>query len=109
MSDVSPVYELGPPRPLREQESALIKKLLSGKPVEDKVLRELSRALVQDMPDGGMGSIQFCKTSSEKRIFGKEIGEGSFHDTDGVLVSVTLNLDQFGNLFELDMWKVDFS
>lgn len=42
-------------------------------------------------------------------MFGKEIGEGSFRDSDGVLASVTLNADQFGELVELDLWKVDFS
>jgi hypothetical protein len=87
----------------------LIRKLVSGTPFEGKVLRQLSETLVQDMPDGGMGSVHFCKTSSKERRLGKEIAEGSFRDADGVLVSVTLNLDQFGDLFELDIWKVDFS
>ena len=109
MSDASPVYELGPPRPLREKEAALIRKLVSGTPFEGKVLRQLSKTLVQDMLDGSMGSVHFCKMSSEERRLGKEIAEGSFRDADGVLVSVTLNLDQFGDLFELDIWKVDFS
>lgn len=109
MSDASPVFELGPPRPLREKEAVLIRKLVSGTPFEGKVLRQLSEAIVQDMPDGGMGSVHFHKNSTEERKLGKEIAEGSFRDADGVLVSVTLNLDQFGDLFELDIWKVDFS
>jgi hypothetical protein len=108
MSDVSPANKLGPPRPLREDETALVKKLLAGTPFAGKT-RRLSGALVQDMSDGGMGSIQFCRPSPAKRMFAQEISEGSFHDSDGVLVSVTLNADQFGELFELDLWKVDFS
>jgi hypothetical protein len=110
MSDASPAPELGPPRPLREKELALIDKLLSGTVFAGK-LSQLSRTLVQDMPDGGMGSIQFCQASStpDKRRFGKQIAEGDFRDVDGVPVSVTLNLDERGDLFELDVFKGDFS
>jgi hypothetical protein len=109
MSDVLPAHKLGPPRPLSDNETALIKKLLSGTPSESKGLRQLSKALVQDMSDGNMGSIRFCNPSASERRLGKVVTEGSFRDADGVLVSVTLNADQFGDLFELDLWKVDFS
>jgi uncharacterized protein DUF6984 len=109
MSDGSPEPKLGPPRPLRDEEVAIIRKLLSGTANEARVRHQLSDALVQDMSDGGMGSIQFCRSSPEKRMFAEEVGEGSFCDSDGVLVSVTLNADQFRDLFELDLWKVDFS
>ena len=34
---------------------------------------------------------------------------GEFTDLDGVPVSVALNLDSEGKLYELDLWKVDFS
>src|SRR2546421_11169790 len=63
--------------------------------------------LVEDMNDGGMGSLLFV--GSADRRFGKCIGEAEFDDADGVLVSVALNIDQRGKLFELDLWKVDFS
>jgi hypothetical protein len=61
------------------------------------------------MPDGGMGSVRFVQEPPEQRIFGEQIAEGLFHDADGVPVSVALNIDQFDDLFELDLWKVDFS
>jgi hypothetical protein len=32
-----------------------------------------------------------------------------FKDIDGTPVSAALNVDQQGNLYELDIWKVDFS
>ncbi|MDX3967543.1 MAG: hypothetical protein QHD01_13185 [Bradyrhizobium sp.] len=63
--------------------------------------------LVEDMNDGGMGSLRFM--GSADRLWGKCIGEAEFDDADGVLVSVALNIDQRGELFELDLWKVDFS
>ena len=63
--------------------------------------------LVEEMSDGGMGSLLFA--GSVDRRFGECIGEAEFNDADGVLVSVALNVDQRGELFELDLWKVDFS
>ncbi len=67
--------------------------------------------LVQTMDDGGMGSLLLFLgvTPTDDRHFGKEIAEFSFEDTDGILVSVALNIDNFGNLFELDVWKVNYS
>jgi hypothetical protein len=109
MSDASPPPEAGPPRPLRAEETALVRKLLAGTRLEDELGRPLAEVLVGDMSDGGMGSIRFCATEPQRRLYGSTIGEGSFLDRDGTLVWVALNLDQFGNLFELDMWKVDFS
>jgi hypothetical protein len=110
MSDESPAPKLGPPRLLREQEAALIRKLLSGTAFSGK-LSQLSEILVREMSDGGMGSIQFYQPSSisDKRRFGKQIAEGAFRDVDGVPVSVTLNLDERGELFELDVFKGDFT
>jgi hypothetical protein len=109
MSDALPARELGPPRPLRQNELALIEKLLAGTRYEAKARAQLHDARVQDMLDGGMGSIRFVQGPPEQRRFDREIAEGLFHDADGVPVSVALNLDQSDDLFELDLWKVDFS
>jgi len=63
---------------------------------------------VEEMDDGGMGSLLF-KSSKLDRLLGKELASKTFVDTDGVEVIVTLSLDNYGDLFELDVWKVDFS
>ena len=42
-------------------------------------------------------------------MFGGEVSRLQFRDKDGVLVSASLNVDQNGALFEVDIWKVDFS
>jgi|SRR5579863_9096160 hypothetical protein len=97
------------PRHLRQAEMALITKMVSGKPLEAAVLDRLEHALVEDMDDGGMGSIRFQNTRKGKRCFGRQIGEATFVDADGILVSATLNADQHDDLFELDLWKVDDS
>lgn len=87
----------------------LVRKLLAGTRLEDALEPQGSELLVCDMSDGGMGSIQFCAPAATGRLFGSTLAEGTFLDEDGTLVSAALNLDQFGDLFELDMWKVDFS
>ena len=64
------------------------------------------------MDDGGMGSIRFLpigSTGDDVREFGEEIGSCHFTDADGVVVSVALYADSFGQPFELDVWKVDYS
>lgn len=54
-----------------------------------------------------MGSIRFVQPESGS--FGKAFAEAQYLDSDGVLVSIALNTDINGQLFELDFWKVDFS
>ena len=66
---------------------------------------------VQTMDDGGMGSILLFPDgrSETKRLLGSVASKLEFRDDDGVDVLVSLNLDQAGGLFEVDVWKVDFS
>ncbi|HME25935.1 MAG TPA: hypothetical protein VKI44_32140 [Acetobacteraceae bacterium] len=97
------------PRHLRKGEKALIAKMVHGTPSEEHVLRDISHALVEDMNDGGMGSVRFHHGQRSMRVFGRQISEATLVDKDGVAVSVTLNLDQNGDLFELDLWKLDNS
>ena len=54
-----------------------------------------------------MGSIRFVQP--ERRSFGQTLVEAQYADSDGVLVSIAVNLDKNGDLFEVDFWKVDFS
>ena len=52
--------------------------------------------------------VRFFDIPSSGRRFGCEVSRLEFTDSDGVVVSVTLNLDQRGKLFEVDVWKTDF-
>ena len=65
---------------------------------------------VKAMDDGGMGSLLLFPdgTESGKAVFGKTVAEYEFKDADRADVLASLNLDQFGKLFELDIWKVNF-
>lgn len=58
------------------------------------------------MQDGGVGSIRFVGSQPP---MGKEVAEAQYLDSDGVLVSIVINTDRNGQLFEVDFWKVDFS
>jgi len=91
---------------LRTEEDLLIRVLLSSQQNKLDFLRQLDIALVSDMQDGGMGSIRFV--CDENRHLGRAIVEADYVDSDDVLVSIVVNVDQNERLFEVDMWKVNF-
>jgi hypothetical protein len=107
MSDSSELIGSPPPRHLRDQERELIRALLSDVSSEAALEGTLSASRVADMEDGGMGSIRFVQP--ERRSFGQTLVKAQYADSDGVLVSIAVNLDKNGDLFEVDFWKVDFS
>ncbi len=97
-------------RDLRDEERRLIERLAKGAPLESLVLAQLEKAFVADMNDGGMGSLRFNENDERTgpvRI--KTVGEAEFLDSDGVPVQLFLDLDEDDKLYELDMWKVDYS
>ena len=63
------------------------------------------------MADGDMGSLCFqsAADATPNRTFGETIIEGEFNDCDGTPVSFAINVDRDGMLYELDLWRVDFS
>ncbi|KQW93450.1 hypothetical protein ASC94_12495 [Massilia sp. Root418] len=93
-------------RPLRPNELAVLA-ALPGAPWEAEPRLRASR--VEDMADGGMGSVRFLSQASAYRRFGRRAAEALYVDADGVTVVISLNLDEKGDLFELDFWKSDFS
>ena len=93
-------------RSLKPEERALIV-LLSSTPKGRGFISHLDQLRVIDMDDGGMGRLQFG-ADRHKRVRQNSLAEAQYEDEDGVLVWVELNLDQHGELFELDSWKVDF-
>lgn len=66
--------------------------------------------MVASMDDGGMGSLKLIplKNTNNNPSFGNQVAEYRFKDADGIEVLVSLNVDQFGNLFELDIWKTNY-
>jgi len=96
-------------RPLRDEERDLLAELIAGTPRAAQLLDFLSGCLVEEMNDGGMGSLRFCSRDGRSRHLGAQLIEREFIDSDGVPVIVTINLDDHSELYELDVWKVDFS
>lgn len=63
--------------------------------------------MVIQLKDEKMGSISFDIDQNQSR--NERIVSGNFMDDDGILVDFELTIDKQGNLFELDLWKVDFN
>jgi len=97
-------------RKLSQQELRLLEVLVTKASID---LPENWQATitVSPMNDNGMGSLYLFPDgkTSDTRLFGKQVSECSFVDEDGVQVIASLNMDSNGNLFELDIWKTDFS
>lgn len=102
---------MNPLRGLSSRERAVITTLLQGNPATVPLIDLLDELLVAEMADGGMGSLSLVPKGLEStsRSFGKQLVLGEFADSDGIPVSVALNVDSQGRLYELDLWKVDFS
>jgi hypothetical protein len=103
--------ELGPLRSLTNKEWALVRRLLEQDAgASSKLLSHADSWEVQEMADGGMGSLYFVRpgTNSHDRHFGRRIAELQFDDVDGARVIASLNVDKDGYLFELDVWRTDF-
>lgn len=67
---------------------------------------------VRSLADGEMGSFLIFEHPNlleEQRMFGAQISEFQYIDDDDIPVIVSLNVDNNGNLFELEVWKVDYS
>lgn len=66
--------------------------------------------LVEEMNDGGMGSLLlYPRPTTSHRRFGRQAADCRFLDADGIDVIASLNLDEEGELFELDVWKVSYA
>jgi hypothetical protein len=106
---ILPEGNMGKSRTLNDKERKLLSALIVGTPRADHLLKSLDDALFEDMDDGGMGGLRVCKPDGHPRAFGEKLAEKEFADVDGIPVVIALNLDDTGELYELDIWKVDFS
>ena len=97
-----------PQRHLSLSELALVIYMLRETPNAERFLTQLPTIKVEEMNDGNMGSLLFASSKQDRRL-GDAIAEIRFQDEDDIPVLVSLNVDQDGDLYELDSWKVDFS
>jgi hypothetical protein len=91
-------------RNIKTEEKALITSILELANSRDLI--SFIPEVVYDLNDGGMGSIKF--TNNDQRLYSEDILEVNYIDSDSTPVVISLTLDDEGNLFELDFWKVNF-
>lgn len=96
-------------RKLTNDEYNLVIFLLEDKPGTQQIVDNLHLREVEEIDDGGMGSLRFVSNDGTERKFGKEIAEFSLKDLDGMMVSFAIFFDEEGDIFELDIFKADFS
>ncbi|GAA4385896.1 DUF6984 family protein [Hymenobacter koreensis] len=97
-----------PHRLLNLPELGLLIYLLRQVPNADRFLAVLPTIAVEDTNEGSPGNLRFVGSKSGRQL-GSTLAETRFSDEDGVTVLARLYLDQHGNLYELDCWKVDDS
>jgi hypothetical protein len=98
-------------RELTPSEHAVLAAVLRTATEPGELLTSLHGLQVVELSDGGMGSLLLIPQGADKsdRTFGKQVALGQYTDADGVPVSIAVNVDQAGQLYEMDVWKVDFS
>jgi len=98
-------------RKISDKEKMLLRTLINLNLSEKINTFSYDDLLVESLSDGGMGSLRLfpCGSDQSKREFGMQLSEVQFFDKDGVRVSASLNIDQDGDIYELDIWKTDFS
>lgn len=96
-------------RPLTAEEKRLVRALIVISDSErSDLLERLDQVRVTEMSDGGMGSLRF-EQAEPNPTWGRRIAQVTFDDDDGVPVLASLDLSSSSNLFELDLFKGDFS
>ena len=71
-----------------------------------------NKVLAIEMDDGNMGSLKLYfdgKYVEKNGVVPSFVSDFEFKDIDDVDVVASLFLDENGKLYELDIWKVDFS
>lgn len=115
MSGKSPSHEeIGEeaqPRRLTDAELELLAGLSRIRVSEalTKILSSPDTYKVKNLTADVLGSVRFMSHHAGIQKFGTIASEGQFLDDDGELVFVSFLLDEFGEPFEVDIWKADYS
>lgn len=98
-------------RRLTEDEERLLIALLRKASLPSDFTSYINNLWVSPMNDGRMGSLKIFPAGDTERSrkFSRQCAEIQFTDLDGIIVLASLNLDESDNLYELDIWKTDFS
>ena len=92
-------------RPIREEEKALIKFLLTKIDTENSLY--LIPEEVEEYGAPGMGSINLNNPNTD--LYDSDLIQAEYTDADKIPVVISLTKDQNNQLLDLDFWKSDFS
>ena len=97
-------------RSLKKEEIDLIAYMLKDKPdFEFFVKNDLANSIVEEMNDGGMGSLKFLSVKNANSIMKDEVAKIDLHDVDGIPLFISINTNADNDIYELDVFKADFS
>ena len=99
---------LSKPRPFMAREIEIIEHLLKVSGLREK-FEFPGRYWAQDYLGVGNNNILIVHETniSKDRRPGVQLGDLEFRDSDDILVQTSLDLDQGGLIFDLDVWKVN--
>jgi len=96
-------------RKLKPEEIELLIYMIKDTPEGKKIINKLPDLIIEEMDDGGMGSLQVAVENKDERLFIRELANIDLFDIDGVPLFISVNLDTNGDFYELDIFKGDFS
>jgi len=96
-------------RRLTSAEIKLISYLVRDTPEGAGIIASLEGLFVEEMDDGGMGSLQVIVEGEDNRRYGGAIADIDSHDVDGMYLLISVIVDTDDNFYELDIFKGDFS
>lgn len=96
-------------RKLKDEEIALIIWMIKDTPEGPVIIKQLNKINVEEMDDGGMGSLKVVVKGEDNRIYSRDLAKADLWDIDKVPLFISVNLDTDGNFFELDIFKADSS
>lgn len=96
-------------RRLTSAEIKLISYLVRDTSEGAAIIASLEELFVEEMDDGGMGSLQVIVEGEDRRRYGGVLADMDSHDADGMYLLISVILDTDDNFYELDIFKGDFS
>ena len=69
----------------------------------------LAHSKVVEMNDGGMGSLKFLSVRNINAKMQEEIASIDLYDIDSIPLFISLNTNTDNEIYELDVFKADFS
>lgn len=96
-------------RKLKADEVALITWMIKDTEEGKTIIDSLNELTVEEMEDGGMGSLRIVKDGEDDRLYSRDLAKADLFDIDMVPVFISVDLDTNGDFYELDVFKADFS